>query len=101
MKNRYHKFYCMLLHAGCLQVWFFGVPDLPSRPELLLTSPLVYAVRLGRLSCVETLLRLSATTNIPDGHGHTPIQYALLHLMRYVISAAAPHEVRDEPCCTL
>ena len=91
----------VLLHIAFVQVWFFGVPDLPSRPELLLTSPLVYAVRLGRLSCVETLLRLSATTNIPDGHGHTPIQYALLHLMRYVISAAAPHEVRDEPCCTL
>lgn len=36
---------------------WFGIPDLPSRPELNLTSPLVMAVRLGRVECVEQLVR--------------------------------------------
>lgn len=36
---------------------WFGIPDLPSRPELNQTSPLVLAVRLGRVECVEQLVR--------------------------------------------
>ncbi len=35
---------------------WFGIPSLPSRPELKLTSPLVLAVRLGRADCVEVCL---------------------------------------------
>jgi hypothetical protein len=62
-------------------VWF-GIPALPSRPELHLTSPLVMAVRLGRASCVEQLCKLSNSLDIPDGYALTPLQYALLLLMK-------------------
>ncbi|KAG2450455.1 hypothetical protein HYH02_004957 [Chlamydomonas schloesseri] len=62
---------------------FFGLPDLPSRPELAHTSPLLYAVRLGRAKCVEVLLRYSAASvNTCDAHGLTPIHYALFLLAK-------------------
>ena len=51
----------------------------PSRPELNLTSPLVYAVRLNRVKCVEALLEMSTSLNVPDGFGVTPLQYAVSH----------------------
>ena len=53
---------------------WFGIPSLPSRPELRLTSPLAMAVRLGRADCVQALCRLScASLNEPDGFNVTPI----------------------------
>ncbi|KAG2440992.1 hypothetical protein HXX76_003845 [Chlamydomonas incerta] len=62
---------------------WFGLPDLPSRPELARTSPLLYAVRLGRAKCVEVLLRYSAAlVNMPDAHGVTPIGYAMFMLAK-------------------
>eukprot|EP00798_Chlamydomonas_sp_ICE-L_P010358 gene10358-8295_t len=61
---------------------WFGGADVPTRPELNRTSPLVLAVRLGRMSCVEALLKLSPSINIPDGFGVTPIQYALFLLLK-------------------
>ena len=64
-----------------LQAWF-GSPSLPSRPELHLTSPLVLAVRLGRADCVQTLCRLSNSLNTPDGFSITPVQYAMLLLIK-------------------
>ncbi|GLC39823.1 hypothetical protein PLESTB_001385500 [Pleodorina starrii] len=66
------------------KVWF-GLPNMPSRPELSLTSPLVYAVRLGRVKCVEVLLRVgggSELVDVPDGHGVTPLSYAMYLLAR-------------------
>ncbi|KAG2496092.1 hypothetical protein HYH03_005695 [Edaphochlamys debaryana] len=62
---------------------WFGLPDLPTRPELALTSPLAYAVRLCRPKCVEVLTRLSgALPNLPDAHGVTPLSYALFLLAK-------------------
>ncbi len=62
---------------------WFGLPDLPSRPELSQTSPLVYAVRLGRASCVKVLIKYSAASvNLPDAFGHTPIAYAMFMLAK-------------------
>eukprot|EP00798_Chlamydomonas_sp_ICE-L_P013937 gene13937-19871_t len=61
---------------------WFGGADVPTRPELNSTSPLVLAVRLGRISCVQTLLKHSPSINIPDGFGVTPIQYALFLLLK-------------------
>ena len=63
---------------------WFGIPELPSRPEFHQTSPLVMAVRLGRLKCVEALLRLSASINVPDGFGLTPLQYTMFLLLKCV-----------------
>eukprot|EP00798_Chlamydomonas_sp_ICE-L_P011941 gene11941-15050_t len=61
---------------------WFGGADVPTRPELNSTSPLVLAVRLGRISCVQALLKHSPSINIPDGFGVTPIQYALFLLLK-------------------
>ena len=61
---------------------WFGIPSLPSRPELYMTSPLAMAVRLGRADCVEALCRLSNSLNTIDGFEVTPIQYALLNLVK-------------------
>ncbi|GFR45476.1 hypothetical protein Agub_g6877 [Astrephomene gubernaculifera] len=62
---------------------WFGLPDLPSRPELALTSPLVYAVRLGRVRCAAELCRLSgALPSMPDAHGHCPLAYAMFMLAK-------------------
>eukprot|EP00798_Chlamydomonas_sp_ICE-L_P009350 gene9350-16473_t len=61
---------------------WFGGADVPTRPELNSTSPLVLAVRLGRISCVQVLLKHSPSINIPDGFGVTPIQYALFLLLK-------------------
>lgn len=57
---------------------WFGLPDLPTRPELLNTSALIYAVRLGRPECVRALVnsRGIAALNLEDGWGHTAIEYA-------------------------
>ncbi|GIL91090.1 hypothetical protein Vretimale_9511 [Volvox reticuliferus] len=65
------------------KVWF-GLPPMPSRPELALTSPLVYAVRLGRVKCVEVLLQCSGggLLDLPDAHGVTPLSYALFLLTK-------------------
>ncbi|PNH07632.1 Serine/threonine-protein phosphatase 6 regulatory ankyrin repeat subunit C [Tetrabaena socialis] len=62
---------------------WFGLAELPSRPELALTSPLVYAVRLGRASCVAALVQLDPVLpNMPDAHGHTPLSYAMFQLAK-------------------
>ncbi|PNH11118.1 Ankyrin-1 [Tetrabaena socialis] len=62
---------------------WFGLAELPSRPELALTSPLVYAVRLGRPKCVAALLQHNAALpNMPDAHGHTPLAYAMFQLAK-------------------
>ncbi|KAG2491133.1 hypothetical protein HYH03_010576 [Edaphochlamys debaryana] len=62
---------------------FFGLPAMPSRPELRQTSALVYAVRLARPSVVAALLEASLQPlNLPDGWGHTPVAYASLMLAR-------------------
>ncbi|GLI60624.1 hypothetical protein VaNZ11_002787 [Volvox africanus] len=65
------------------KVWF-GLPPMPSRPELALTSPLVYAVRLGRVKCVEVLLQCAGggLLDVPDMHGVTPLSYALFLLAK-------------------
>ncbi|KAG2495925.1 hypothetical protein HYH03_005857 [Edaphochlamys debaryana] len=63
---------------------WFGLPDLPSRPELAQTSPLVYAVRLWRPKCVAVLLKYSAAApNLPDAHGLTPLAYAMFLLANW------------------
>eukprot|EP00798_Chlamydomonas_sp_ICE-L_P030721 gene30721-35750_t len=54
----------------------------PATPPKAGTSPLVLAVRLGRISCVQALLKHSPSINIPDGFGVTPIQYALFLLLK-------------------
>ena len=61
---------------------WFGIPSLPSRPELHLTSPLVLAVRLGRAECVAALCRLSTSLNTPDGFNVTPTMYAMFQLFK-------------------
>ncbi|KAG1655812.1 hypothetical protein FOA52_015848, partial [Chlamydomonas sp. UWO 241] len=63
------------------KVWF-GIPALPSRPELNLTSPMALSTRLCRTDCVAALARLSDSVNIPDGFGATPIQYGMLMLTK-------------------
>ncbi len=63
------------------QVWF-GIPELPTRPELSLTSPLVMAVRMGRAECVEQLVQLSTSLSVPDAFYLTPVQYAMLLLVK-------------------
>ncbi|KXZ51792.1 hypothetical protein GPECTOR_11g235 [Gonium pectorale] len=62
---------------------WFGLPAMPSRPELKQTSALVYAVRLARPSCVAALLAASLQhLNLADGWGHTPVAYAAYMLAR-------------------
>lgn len=57
---------------------FFGLPDMPSRPELFDTGAVTYAVRLNRPECVSTLMEISAgTVNQHDGYGYSPVSYAL------------------------
>ncbi|KAG1663027.1 hypothetical protein FOA52_005718 [Chlamydomonas sp. UWO 241] len=67
--------------ARSRKVWF-GIPALPSRPELNLTSPMVLATRLCRTECIAALAKFSDSVNIPDGFGATPTQYAMLMLTR-------------------
>ncbi|PNW72997.1 hypothetical protein CHLRE_14g614850v5 [Chlamydomonas reinhardtii] len=64
------------------KVWF-GLPAMPSRPELRETSALVYAVRLARPACVAALLEASlAPLNLPDGWGVTATAYAAYMVAR-------------------
>ncbi|KAG2423290.1 hypothetical protein HXX76_015439 [Chlamydomonas incerta] len=71
---------------------WFGLPAMPSRPELRETSALVYAVRLARPACVAALLEASlAPLNLPDGWGVTPTAYAAYLLARDKHNTALQH----------
>jgi len=73
---------------------WFGLPDMPDRPELNETSALVYAVRLGRVNCVRVLLGHSlGLLNDTDGWGLPPISYAMYMLAKDRNSAAMSHIV--------
>lgn len=55
----------------------------PSSMPMYGTTPLILAVRLGRVACVRELLQHAVfTLNKADGHGMTPLSYAMLALAR-------------------
>lgn len=66
----------------------FGLPDLPSRPELYETSALTYAVQLCRPACVKALLDCDSVSRgllgLKDWWGHTATEYAMAMLTRWV-----------------
>lgn len=58
--------------------------DIPESVRMFETPALVFAVRMGRLSCVNALLRMSAgIVDLVDGYNCTALQYAMLMLARY------------------
>lgn len=61
----------------------WGLPDLPTRPELSRASALLFAVRTARVEVVRTLLECSlGTINTPDGWGYPPLSYAMYMMVR-------------------